>query len=44
KKGGIALLNVKNRIKRLFGDEYGIYIYSKPGIGTDVEITLPIIR
>ncbi|HPT79538.1 MAG TPA: histidine kinase [Candidatus Atribacteria bacterium] len=44
KKGGIALLNVNNRIKLLFGDEYGIYIYSKPGIGTDVEITLPIIR
>ena len=41
---GIALLNVNNRIKLIFGDEYGIYIYSKIGAGTDVEITLPFIR
>lgn len=41
---GIALLNVNNRIKLIFGDEYGIYIYSKIGAGTDVEITIPFIR
>lgn len=44
KAGGIALLNVNNRLKLLFGDEYGIYLYSKAGAGTDVEITLPLIR
>lgn len=43
RKGGIALLNVNNRIKLLFGDEYGVYLYSKQGVGTDVEITLPLI-
>ncbi len=43
KKGGIALLNVNNRIKLIFGDEYGIYVYSKIGAGTDVEITIPFI-
>ncbi|WFA08096.1 histidine kinase [Tissierella sp. Yu-01] len=43
KKGGIALLNVNNRIKLIFGDEYGIYVYSKIGAGTDVEITIPLI-
>ncbi|SET00003.1 two-component system, sensor histidine kinase YesM [Natronincola peptidivorans] len=42
-KGGIALLNVNNRIKLIFGDEYGIYVYSKVGAGTDVEITIPLI-
>jgi two-component system sensor histidine kinase YesM len=42
-KGGIALLNVNNRIKLLFGDEYGVYLYSKLGVGTDVELTLPLI-
>jgi two-component system sensor histidine kinase YesM len=42
-KGGIALLNVNNRIKLIFGDEYGIYVYSKVGAGTDVEITIPFI-
>ena len=41
KKGGIAIINVNNRIKLLFGEEYGIYIYSTVNIGTDVEITLP---
>ncbi len=41
KQGGIAVINVNNRIKLLFGDRYGVYIYSTPGVGTDVTITLP---
>lgn len=44
KKGGIAIVNVNNRIKLLFGDEYGIYIFSTQDIGTDVTITLPKIK
>lgn len=43
-KGGIAIVNVNNRIKLLFGEEYGINIYSTLNVGTDVEITLPLIR
>lgn len=43
RSGGIALLNVNNRIKLIFGDEYGIYVYSKIGAGTDVEVTIPFI-
>jgi two-component system sensor histidine kinase YesM len=39
--GGIALLNVNDRLKLLFGDEYGIVIYSQEGIGTTVEMTVP---
>ena len=42
KRGGIALVNVNNRIHLIFGDEYGMHIYSVPGRGTDVEITIPI--
>ena len=42
KKGGIALVNVNNRIHLIFGDEYGMHIYSVPQRGTDVEITIPI--
>ncbi|WP_341877284.1 sensor histidine kinase [Defluviitalea saccharophila] len=42
-KGGIAIINVNNRIKLLFGEEYGINIYSTLNVGTDVEITLPLI-
>ena len=41
---GIAVRNVNNRIKLLFGEAYGIYIYSQRGAGTDVEITLPIVK
>jgi len=44
KKGGIAIANVNNRIKLLFGEEYGIYIYSTLDVGTDVTITLPKIK
>ncbi len=40
--GGIAILNVNNRIKLLFGESYGIDIFSTEGAGTDVEITLPL--
>lgn len=43
KDGGIALLNVNSRIKLIFGDEYGVYIYSKLDSGTDVEITMPYV-
>jgi two-component system sensor histidine kinase YesM len=38
---GIALKNVSQRIKLLFGEEYGIYIFSTEGVGTNVKITLP---
>jgi two-component system sensor histidine kinase YesM len=41
--GGIALVNVNSRIKLLFGDEYGLFIYSILNEGTDVEITIPYI-
>lgn len=43
KKGGIAIVNVNNRIKLLFGERYGITVTSTPSIGTDVEIVLPRI-
>lgn len=39
--GGIALVNVNNRIHLLFGEEYGLHVYSMEGEGTDVEILLP---
>ena len=38
---GIALRNVAQRIKLLFGEEYGLQLYSTLGIGTEVVITLP---
>ena len=41
--GGLALANVNNRIRLLFGDEYGLHAFSILGVGTDVEISLPAI-
>ncbi len=38
---GIALGNIEKRIRMLFGQDYGITLYSTHGVGTDVEITLP---
>jgi two-component system sensor histidine kinase YesM len=40
---GIALVNVNNRLRLLFGRQYGLYITSTPNIGTDVEVSLPVI-
>lgn len=38
---GIALPNIHKRIQLLFGEEYGVNIYSTVGQGTNVEITIP---
>ncbi len=43
RRGGIALSNVSTRIKLLFGEEYGLQIYSNKNIGTNVRITLPFL-
>ena len=40
--GGIAIRNVNNRIKLLFGDKYGVKLRSLPKVGTSVHITLPL--
>ena len=40
----ISVVNVNRRIKLLFGEEYGIHVYSKEGIGTDVIVELPLVR
>lgn len=41
--GGVALINVNNRIRLLFGEEYGLHVFSLPGMGTDVELALPAV-
>lgn len=38
---GIALKNVNDRIRLLYGEEYGIRVFSTLGEGTDVELRLP---
>lgn len=38
---GIALPNIHKRIQLLFGEDYGIQVYSTLNQGTDVEMILP---
>lgn len=38
---GIALKNIDMRIKMYCGEQYGLYIASTMGLGTDVTLTLP---
>ena len=38
---GIALPNINKRIQLLFGEKYGLNVYSSEGCGTDVELILP---
>lgn len=41
---GIGIKNVHDRIRLLYGDEYGVTIVSEPGEGTRVKINLPLIK
>ena len=38
---GIGLKNVHDRIRLSFGEEYGLRVESKPGVGTTVMVDLP---
>jgi two-component system LytT family sensor kinase len=41
---GIGISNVNERLKVLFGNDYRMWIESKPGAGTQTEIELPEIK
>jgi len=40
---GVALNNIQERIRLLFGGEHGLEINSAPGLGTTVRICVPLI-
>ncbi|MDR1796775.1 MAG: sensor histidine kinase [Clostridiales Family XIII bacterium] len=40
----IGLVNVNERIRLLFGEDYGLRVTSTVNVGTTVEITLPLVR
>ena len=44
KQGGIALSNVNERLKMLYGEIYGINVYSIENNGTTVEMEIPRIK
>jgi len=39
-----ALVNISKRIQAVYGDEFKINIKSREGLGTEVEVEIPIIR
>jgi two-component system LytT family sensor kinase len=41
---GIGVSNVNERLKVLFGDNYRMYVDSKPGAGTRIEIEFPELQ
>lgn len=41
---GIALININQRIILNYGEHYGLTLASTKGVGSEVELTLPIIR
>lgn len=42
-RGGIALRNVNSRIRLVFGEDYGLRIFSAEGVGTECCVTLPLL-
>ena len=41
---GIGISNVNERLKVLFGDDYRMWIDSRPGFGTQTEIEIPELK
>ena len=44
KGSGIGVANVNERIKLIFGEEYGITVESEPDEGTTVKIVIPRVE
>lgn len=44
KGSSIGLQNINARIRLTFGQEYGISVYSTEGVGTDVQLTMPLTK
>lgn len=40
----IGMINVSNRIRMNFGEEYGVEIASEQGVGTTVTLSFPVLR
>ena len=41
-KIGLGLININERIKLIYNTDFGIKIYSMKGVGTNVELSIPI--
>ncbi len=41
---GVGLSNVHERLKSLYGEDYGLRIVSEPGAGTSVYVKVPLVK
>ncbi len=41
---GLALMNVNARIQLAYGQQFGLLVFSTKGIGTQFQVTLPIME
>lgn len=41
---GVGLYNINNRVHLFYGNEYGLHIKSRPGEGTQVTLTVPLLN
>ena len=41
---GVGLYNINNRVRLFYGNQYGISIKSRPGFGTLVTLTVPLLN
>lgn len=44
KGSSVGLRNVHKRIQLHFGQEYGINVYSTEGVGTDIQLNMPLTK
>lgn len=44
KSSGIALINVNMRLKLIFGNRFGLTVYSTKNLGTEIQVSLPLIK
>jgi len=42
RRSGIALMNINSRLKLLFGNRFGLTAYSTKGVGTEIQIAIPL--
>lgn len=41
---GYGVMNINNRLRLYYGQEYGLAFRSEPGLGTEVEIRIPVVK
>lgn len=41
---GVGLYNINNRVHLFYGKSYGLSLHSRPGFGTLITLTIPLLN